>query len=398
MMISSSVTIMPQPAQLRAVNSLSTSSKVIPNTQSPISLFKDPALRQEKIEPDVVKQDSKKNQVLPEAAGTPGFRKVPKTGVIFVSEKAEKYGWYAGNPEWSNLGQGMPETGPIKGAPPPIDTVSFDDKLREYGPVPGIMDLRKAVAEFYNNVYRKNKDSKYTADNVCIVGGGRLALARLAASLGNVNIGHVIPDYTAYEDLLTVFRTFTPIPLLLDREQGFKINAKELRKEINGRGLSALLFSNPNNPTGALTEGPDLAACVDVARDMGCSLIIDEIYSHYIWTVDSGVGDQTWKMVSAAQYVQDVNKDPVVILDGLTKNWRLPGWRCCWILGPADVIQSVSATGSFMDGGASGAICRAALPLLQVDHVIQDCKALQKEFLGKRRYLMVRSDVAASSS
>lgn len=291
----------------------------------------------------------------------------------------------------------MPETGEIKDAPPRIDTVTFDDKLREYGPVPGIMELRKAVAAFYNDVYRKNKESKYTAENVCIVGGGRLALARLAASLGNVNIGHVIPDYTAYEELLTVFRTFTPIPLLLDREQGFKINAKELRKEINGRGLSALLFSNPNNPTGALTEGPDLAACVDVARDMGCSLIIDEIYSHYIWTVDSGVGDQTWKMVSAAQYVQDVNKDPVVILDGLTKNWRLPGWRCCWILGPADVIQSVSATGSFMDGGASGAICRAALPLLEPEYVIRDCKALQKEFLFKRRYIMVRPAPRARS-
>ena len=134
-----------------------------------------------------------------EPSATPGFRKVPKTGVIFVSEKAEQYGWYAGNPEWSNLGQGMPETGEIKDAPPRIETVTFDDKLREYGPVPGIMELRKAVADFYNDVYRKGKESKYTAQNVCIVGGGRLALARLAASLGNVNIGHVIPDYTAYE-------------------------------------------------------------------------------------------------------------------------------------------------------------------------------------------------------
>ena len=44
---------------------------------------------------------------------TPGFRKVPKTGVIYVSERAEKHGWYAGNSEWSNLGQGMPETGNI---------------------------------------------------------------------------------------------------------------------------------------------------------------------------------------------------------------------------------------------------------------------------------------------
>ena len=32
-------------------------------------------------------------------------------------------------------------------------------------------------------------------------------------------------------------------------------------------------------------------------------------------------------MVSAARYVEDVDADPVVLFDGLTKNWRYPGWR-----------------------------------------------------------------------
>jgi hypothetical protein len=27
---------------------------------------------------------------------------------------------------------------------------------------------------------------------------------------------------------------------------------------------------------------------------------------------------------SVARYVEDVNEDPVVLLDGLTKNWRYP--------------------------------------------------------------------------
>ena len=45
----------------------------------------------------------------------------------------------------------------------------------------------------YNELYRKGKESKYTAKNVCICPGGRAALSRLAASMGNVNVGFFLP-------------------------------------------------------------------------------------------------------------------------------------------------------------------------------------------------------------
>ena len=45
-----------------------------------------------------------------------------------------------------------------------------------------------------------------------------MALTRLASALGNVNMGHFIPDYTAYEELLSVFKAFSAIPILLDAE------------------------------------------------------------------------------------------------------------------------------------------------------------------------------------
>jgi hypothetical protein len=63
--------------------------------------------------------------------------------------------------------------------------------------------------------------SKYSADNVAISGGGRTALTRVAAALGHVNLGHFLPDYTAYEELLDVFRLFSPIPILLESERGY---------------------------------------------------------------------------------------------------------------------------------------------------------------------------------
>ena len=47
----------------------------------------------------------------------PGFRPVPYTGVIYVMAEAQKRGWRYGHPDWANLGQGQPETGPLPGAP-----------------------------------------------------------------------------------------------------------------------------------------------------------------------------------------------------------------------------------------------------------------------------------------
>lgn len=39
----------------------------------------------------------------------------------------------------------------------------------EYAPVAGISALREKVANLYNELYRKDKSSKYTMDNVIIL-------------------------------------------------------------------------------------------------------------------------------------------------------------------------------------------------------------------------------------
>ena len=45
------------------------------------------------------------------------FRAVPRTGVIYVTTEASKRGYSPTDPDWCNLGQGQPETGPLEGAP-----------------------------------------------------------------------------------------------------------------------------------------------------------------------------------------------------------------------------------------------------------------------------------------
>lgn len=314
------------------------------------------------------------------------FRKVPRTGVIYVMTEAARRGYYYGNAEWANLGQGAPETGSLDGGPPRVSSIEVSDEHHEYAPVPGTWELRQAVADLYNQRYRKGMKSQYTAENVAIGAGGRLSLSRLAAALGRMHVGHFLPDYTAYEELLDQFERFIPIPTPLDPERGYNFSAAELESEIIARGLSAVLLSNPCNPTGKLIGGTQLEQWVDVGRRLDSYLIFDEFYANYIWDpVATSNGS-----VSAASCVEDVDTDPVVILDGLTKNWRYPGWRVGWTLAPRHVIDRVSSVGSFLDGGASHPMQKAAVQLVQLEHAEAEAAAIRRNFAPKRELMLKR--------
>ncbi len=323
----------------------------------------------------------------PAAQYPSAFRKVPRTGVIYVMGEATRLGYqHGGEPTedgWCNLGQGQPETGELPGSPPRCEAITIGVDDQEYAPVAGLWELREAIADFYNRAYRRGMPSRYSAENVAISGGGRAALTRTAAALGQINLGHFLPDYTAYEELLDVFRLFSPIPILLEAEKGYEFSVGDLRREIQGRGLSAILSSNPCNPTGKHVRGEELAAWVRTAEDLDCTLLFDEFYSHYVY----GVGGPA-PMESAARYVEKVESAPVVLFDGLTKNWRYPGWRVTWTVGPREVIDAVSSAGSFLDGGGSKPMQRAAIPLLGLEHAKAETAAIQKTFAKKRDLLV----------
>ena len=97
---------------------------------------------------------------------------------------------------------------------------------QDYAPVPGLWELRRAVAELYNELYRRGQPSQYTERNVCICAGGRSSLTRAVAALGEINLGHFLPDYTAYEELLDIFKLFTSIPNPSRRIDGLPLRTR----------------------------------------------------------------------------------------------------------------------------------------------------------------------------
>ncbi|KAF8469917.1 aminotransferase [Gautieria morchelliformis] len=317
----------------------------------------------------------------------PGIEHPGSTGVIYCTDRAIANGFsYADSHSWSNLGQGAPEVGDIPDAPERPTTVAMPTDSLEYAPTTGVKALRQAVAKLYNETYRVGKQSQYTYENVCIVPGGRSGLSRVAAVVADVYCSYHVPDYTAYDQVLSAFKRLVPIPTALVPEEKYKLNIEQTKKDIKTQGLAVIVASNPRNPTGQAIMGDDLKSLVALSREK-TTLLLDEFYSWYIYPEE---GEEYGKSLSSAAYIEDVNEDSVIIVDGLTKNWRLPGWRVCWVLGPKNLVTALSQSGSFLDGGANHPLQLAAIPLLEAGRVKQEKIALQKHFKAKRDHVLKR--------
>lgn len=319
----------------------------------------------------------------PAPSGLPSaFRPLPRRGVLHAVSEAMTRGFGTDGRPWANMGQGAPETGPLEGAPARITEFHFDCEQHEYAPLAGIPELRAAVAALYNARYRRGMASQYSAANVMISPGGRMALTRWAAVLGSGTVGYFPPDYTAYEGLFEAVGGATPVPVDDPRLADPAASAQAFEHAIYTHNLASALISNPNNPTGQVRSGVELQSWVDVARRTGTTLALDEFYAHYVYDAPGPV--------SAAAYINDVDRDPVMLFDGLTKNWRYPGLRLSWIVAPKQIIDLMLRCSACLDGGCMWPVQNAVLPLLDFAVANQEAAVLRSFYAGKRARMQER--------
>jgi aspartate/methionine/tyrosine aminotransferase len=62
-----------------------------------------------------------------------------------------------------------------------------------------------------------------------------------------------------------------------------------------------------------------------------------------------------------------------------------------WTVGPRRVIEAVASAGSFLDGGGSRPLQRAAIPLLDPDLVAAETRAIRDAFVPKRELMLRRA-------
>ncbi|HET6942517.1 MAG TPA: aminotransferase class I/II-fold pyridoxal phosphate-dependent enzyme, partial [Sphingomicrobium sp.] len=215
-----------------------------------------------------------------------------------------------------NLGQGFPDFG---WSDEILDVAAraLKQGSNQYAPSRGLPQLRQAIADHYGRHFGQQLDP----DHICVTSGATEALG--AMILATVKPGDEVIIFTpAYDSYAPMIRRAgaTPREVAL-RPPGWRIERETLEAAVTGR-TSALMFNNPQNPTGRLFGADELQIIADVATARDLTVISDEVWEHVLLHGESftplaslpGMAGRTLKAGSAG------------------KIFSLTGWKVGWIV------------------------------------------------------------------
>ncbi|MDO4549766.1 MAG: aminotransferase class I/II-fold pyridoxal phosphate-dependent enzyme [Planctomycetia bacterium] len=188
-----------------------------------------------------------------------------------------------------------------------------------YTPTQGAAELRQKVQQ------RVDQDYGSGVREAVITSGtsGALMLTLMAM----VNPGDEIilfdPYFVMYEALV---KMLGGIPIFIETYPDFQLDVNKVRDAITPK-TKLILFNSPANPTGTVATEEICRDLALLAKEKNIALISDEIYRFFCYD-----GEFT----SPAKYNSDV-----IVLDGFSKCYGIPGWRIGFAHGPSAIMQQI---------------------------------------------------------
>lgn len=254
----------------------------------------------------------------------------------------------------------------MRGAPLPGRPVDFSHgDVDAFLPTPRALDLfSEAVAVGGHQAYTEYRGSSdiraelaerlaaftgapVSAEQGTIVTPGTQgALFLSVASLVDAGdkVAIVEPDYFANRKLVRFFGgQVMPVKMdYLGGSQGAGLDLAGLRLAFEA-GARVFLFSNPNNPTGALYSEAEIAAIAKLAAEFDVTVIADQLYSRLLYQ------GQKYTHIRAG-----LAEDRVVTIMGPSKTESLSGYRLGVAFGSPAIIERMEKLQAIVSLRAAG--------------------------------------------
>jgi len=197
------------------------------------------------------------------------------------------------------------------------DVVQNIGQAQGYSDARGIHAGRLAVAQ----AFERNGVGGVTPDDV-ILGNGVSELIVMALQ-ALIDPGDEVlvpsPDYPLWTGAINLCGG-QAVHYRCDEAEGWAPDVEHVAAQITDR-TRALVIINPNNPTGAVYSRQTLTGLLDLARQHGLLVLTDEIYDQIRY--------EDAVHLPAAALAPDL---VVLTLGGLSKTYRLAGFRSGWLV------------------------------------------------------------------
>lgn len=97
-------------------------------------------------------------------------------------------------------------------------------------------------------------------------------------------------------------------------------------------GTRLVILCNPNNPAGRLYSPAEMQLIFGECERAGCTLLVDEAYSDFTLSGE---------FISAFDLGRSDNKAEVIVVNSLSKNLGMSGWRLGYILASEQILERI---------------------------------------------------------
>ncbi len=252
------------------------------------------------------------------------LRKLKPSATLAVNAKAQEL--KAQGREVVSLAVGEPDFG----TPDHVREAAkraIDEGFTRYTPVPGIPDLRAAIAGYYGQFYGVCAKG----ENAIASCGGKQALYNLLMALLNPGDEVLIPaPYWVSYPAMVELADGVPVIVPTDPDSGFLVSVRDLESVCTPR-TSVLLLNSPSNPTGGHYSQDALDEIARWARARGVFIISDEVYDRLVYEpAKPSTLSPMWQR----------HPESIAIVGALSKSFCMTGWRVGWTLAHPDLVKA----------------------------------------------------------
>ena len=206
---------------------------------------------------------------------------------------------------------------------------AIDEGFTRYTPVPGIPDLRAAIAGYYGQFYGVCAKGENTMAST----GGKQVLYNLLMALINPGDEVLIPApyWVSYPPMVELAGG-VPVIVPTTPESGFLASVRDLEDNCSPR-TTVLMLNTPSNPTGCHYDQAALDEIARWARSKGIFIISDEVYDRLVFEPAKP---------STLSGLWQRHPESVAVVGALSKSFCMTGWRVGWLLAHPDLVKACS--------------------------------------------------------
>jgi aspartate aminotransferase len=220
---------------------------------------------------------------------------------------------------------------------------AMDQGFTKYTAVPGIPELRRAVAGYFGKFYGIDAE----AEQVIVSNGGKQGLYNLFQALINPGDEVLVPaPYWVSYPAMIQLAGGVPVPVPTEPEQDFLVTVEDLERRRTAR-TRMLILNTPSNPTGCHYDQDTLEDIARWAMDKGIFIVSDEIYDRLVYAPA--------RPASLAPLFPE-HQEHIAIVNGLAKSFAMTGWRVGYVLAHPSLVKAMTK----IQGQSTSNICSIA--------------------------------------